>query len=197
MILENKYGERKVIQLAATTESTSKDSKISDFRKDVTIDDFTGSFLMTAGVGNSLSTTTQRTFRVDIHKMNDNKVIISGLGASIEDFDPEIVAYFDAVRHCLVVDVQNTGLFKGDYIRFAMYTGSSYAYGSGAFVLGWVNDEIVWVSDPNYTTNYVGYTYMQFSSEIATSETYKKSILDSKVFVNPSMEPLEHAIREE
>jgi len=121
-------------------------------------------------------------------------VVLSGLGSTIEGFDPEIVAYFDAVRHCLVVDVQYIGKFNGDYIRYAMYTGTSYTYGTGGFVLGWINDEIVWVSDPAYSNTFVGYTFMQFTSETASSETYKKSILDSKVFVNPVMEPLEHAI---
>ncbi|MCR5004175.1 MAG: hypothetical protein K5984_07370 [Bacteroidales bacterium] len=193
-ILENKYGERVMGLITAKTASTSSNSDIDEFKSDVTIDSFVGSYLMDVEVGANKSSTTDYTIRVDINKMDDNRVVISGLGGPIAGFDPMVVAYFDGPRHCLIIDPQNIGTFNGNYIHFAGYTGSSYNYGSCAYMLGWVDDEIVWVSSPDYSTSLMGYTFMEFSSPLASSSTYLKTIVDSKVFVNPTMQTLERAI---
>lgn len=192
MLLENEYGEAILVERSVKTASKSEDSGVDAFDKTATLDSFIGSYLMTCGVGSSKSSATEMTFRTDITKMNDNKVIISGLASPIAGFEPEAVAYFDSQRHCLVLDPQSVGKYDGCYAQLAMYTGSSYVYASGAFLLGIVDGKIAWVSSPDYTSyTFIGYTYMKFSSLPPSSATYMKEIVDTKVFINPSMEPLE------
>lgn len=189
-LLVNKYGEEKFVSDTCFTAAASSDSGIDQFRSDVTLDSFTGSYLCTVGVGEKLSSTTDMTIRVDINRMDDNRVIISGLASPIADFNPVIVAYFDAVRHCLVLDSQNVGTYGGHYAQFSFYTGTSYVF-SGCYLLGWIGDELVWLNAPDSKYNYVGYTFMEFSTENPSSATYLKSIVDTKVFVHPTMKVLE------
>lgn len=191
ILLENAYGERKIITETASTASVSGSSRIDEFKKGVGLEDFVGSYLCDAGIGSSLSSTTDFTFRVDINRMDDSRVVLSGLGSTIDGFAPMVVAYFDATRNCLVVEPQNVGSFGGKYIQFALYTGTSYVYATGAFLLGWIDDKLVWVSDPAASYSFVGYTFMEFSSEKPSSSTYLKSILAGKVYTNPAMRVLE------
>lgn len=193
VLMENEYGDRITGFASGKTASRSSDSALDDFRPVTSVEEFLGSYLLNVGVGSSLSSTTDRTFRVDINKMDSNRVIITGLGSSITDFDPMVMAYFDSVRKCLVLDCQNLGKFAGNYIRLAFYTGKAYVYSNNSFLLGWVEDELVWLNDPAASNTFVGYTFMEFSSEDANSNTYLKSVVGSKVFTNPVMTPLERA----
>lgn len=189
-LLVNQYGEEVFVSDTCCTAAASQDSAIDQFRADVTQDSFIGSYLCTLGVGEKVTSTTDMTIRVDINRLDDNRVVISGLGSPIADFNPMVIAYFDAVRHCLVLDSQNVGTYKDHYAQFAFYTGSSYVY-SGCYLLGWIEDELVWLNAPDSKYTYVGYTFMEFSTEAPSSATYLKSIVDTKVFVNPSMKVLE------
>jgi len=193
ILLENEYGERKTVVMSARTASASSSTVIDDFDTSVSMRDFIGSYLMTVGVGGSMSSTTEKTYRVDIDRMDDNRVVISGLASPIDGFDPMAIGYYDSVRHCLVLDSQNVGMHDGNYVQFAMYTGTSYSYSSGGFLLGIVDGNINWVSSPDYTTNAVGYVFLNFNSSVAGSASYQ-GVLDSKVFVSPVMEPLDNAV---
>lgn len=195
MLLINKYGEKTALLAEAATASMSSDSGIGDFDKNATLEDFLGSYLMSAGVGSSTTSTVDMVFRVDINKMDANRVVISGLASPISGFDPQVVAYYDALRHCLVVDPQYVCEYGENYAQFALYTGTSYVYATGAFLLGIVDGEVVWVSSPDYPSyTFTGYTFMLFSSLPANSASYTKSIVDSKVFVGPTLSPLESMV---
>lgn len=193
MLLENQYGERKLLVMSAKTASASSSTAVDDFDKNVTMDDFIGSYLMTVGVGGSMASTSDKTFRVDIDRMDENRVVISGLASPIDGFVPMMIAYYDSIRHCLVLDSQNTGIYNGNYVQFSMYTGKSYSYSSGGFVLGMVDGNVNWVSSPDYTIAAVGYVFLNFNSPVAGADSYL-GVLDSKVFVSPVMEPLEKAV---
>lgn len=198
MVLENQYGERVVVWEEAATASKSSRSGIDDFDKSAVLGDFLGSYLMSAGVGSSLTSTVDMVYRVDINRMDDNRVVISGLGSPVAGFDPQAVAYFDATRHCLVLDPQYVCQHGENFAQLAMYTGTSYVYATGAFLLGIVDGEVVWISSPDYPSyTFVGYTFMLFNSLPANSASYTKSIVDSKVFVNPAMTRLESAVAAE
>lgn len=189
-LLVNQYGEETFVSDTCSTAAASQDSAIDQFRSDVTQESFVGSYLCTVGVGERATSTTDMAIRVDINRLDDNRVVISGLGSPIANFNPMVIAYFDAVRHCLVLDSQNVGTYNGHYAQFSFYTGSSYVY-SGCYLLGWIEDELVWLNAPDSKYTYVGYTFMEFSTEIPSSATYLKSIVDTKVFINPSMKILE------
>ena len=198
VLLENQYGERQVLIQDAATASKSSNSGIEDFDASVTMADFLGSYLMSAGVGSTTTSTVDMDWRVDVNRMDDNRVVISGLASPIDDFDPQVVAWYDATRHCLVVDPQYVCEYAGNYAQLAMYTGSSYVYATGAFLLGWVDGEVAWVSSPDYPTyTFTGYTFMLFDSLPANSASYTKTTVGSKVFVSPTMTPLDSVVMED
>ncbi len=110
-----------------------------------TIDDFTGSYLMSATVTTSDdSTGSSEAFRVDIIKTGANTVSIKGL-SNYKTYSPEIAGTFIPGENCIRLESQNLGEFSYMTVVFGfvsnLYTGIwgsssalEFGFGSDGYV---------------------------------------------------------------
>lgn len=119
--VSNNYGDTNVV------EATVKLAAHSDsYDKSKTIDDFLGSFLLSATVLDSDSQTSSEAFRVDIIKTGDNTVSIKGL-CNYKTYSPEVTGTYIPEEHCIRLHSQS--LPATDYMSVvfgfvsSLYTG--------------------------------------------------------------------------
>lgn len=194
-VMENQYGEQIVRTAEAKTRRGA--ANVESFDSDVTMDDFLGSFMMKADVGSSAESNAPMSYMVGINRLDEYRVVISGLAGASADFDPVVIGYYDGNSHCISVDFQNTGIYNGIYPQFAIYVqninkGTYALLYSGGYKLGMVDGKYEWVgnvSDPS-TYTVVGYTFMEFSGLPAVSDNYLRRRVDSKTYMHLSMTKL-------
>ena len=90
------------------------------------IDDFIGSYLLSASVSDSDGSTSSETFRVDIIKTGENKVSIKGL-SNYKTYSPAVTGEYIPSEHCIRLNSQNLGEFSYMAVVFGfvsdLYTG--------------------------------------------------------------------------
>ncbi len=75
------------------------------------IDDFTGSYLLSATVDDSEGNSTSEAFRVDIIKTGENTVSLKGL-SNYKNYCPEVTGTYIPEEHCIRLYSQNLGTFS-------------------------------------------------------------------------------------
>lgn len=90
------------------------------------IDDFVGSYLLSATVSDSDGTSSSEAFRVDVIKTGENKVSIKGL-SNYKNYSPEVTGEYIPSQHCIRLNSQNLGEFSYMTVVFGfvsdLYTG--------------------------------------------------------------------------
>ncbi len=179
----NEFGDTTVVKKTASTKGYSP----ADFDRSKTADDFIGAFRASAAVANS-SSSSEASFRVDIYSLGGDDLTISGL-SNMNDFTPEVRAYFDSESHAVIIEPQQLGTYKGNYVTLGFSDGLSIYWGSSSIALGFIDGVIHMTSAPESAAAVNTYQFLLFSSEKATGSTYLRESVGSKSYSALSMEP--------
>lgn len=180
----NEFGDTAFVKKTASTKGYSA----SDFDRTKTVDDFIGAFKASATVDKS-STSSEETFRVDIYSLGGNDVAVCGL-SNTNDFTPQVKAYFDQSTHSVIIEPQQLGQYKGNYVTLGLSDGLSIYWGNNSLALGFIDGTIHMVASPYSSAAVSSYQFLLFSSEKATSATYLRQSVGSKSYSGLSLEPL-------
>ncbi len=185
--MTNRFGDTAFVSQEATTYGYFSE----DFDRTKTMDDFLGAFMATATVETGTSTTTKSTvqYRIDISRLNDREVLITGT-SDIRDFSPELRAFWDEDRHMLVVEPQSVGMYRSNYVMFGLYDGMSLYWGGNSLGIGYIGDTLHWSASPYSTDGVFGYMFLLFNSQYANGSTYLDDYVGSKKYMFVSMKPL-------
>ena len=103
--LYNAYGDVLETSVSITTKSHAE-SYLSK-----SIDDFVGSYLLSATVEDSDNNSSSEAFRVDIIKTGENTVSVKGL-SNYKNYCPEVTGTYIPEEHCIRLNSQNLGEFS-------------------------------------------------------------------------------------
>ena len=159
----NEYGDTLVVKKTAYTLG----HKSTDFDKDVTLDDFIGAFRGTATVTNSEASSKEtEEYRVDIYRQGPNSLTIKGL-SNARDFSPEVTGFYDAKHHCIIVEPQSVGTYKGNSVKLGLTDDISIYWGGGAanMAFGFIDGKLYLLCGPESANNVTGYNFLLFDSE--------------------------------
>ncbi len=179
----NEFGDTTVVKKTASTKGYSA----ADFDRSRTVDDFIGAFRASASVTAS-SSSSEASFRVDIYSLGGDDLTISGL-SNMNDFTPEVSAYFDSEIHAVIIEPQRLGTYKGNYVTLGFSDGLSIYWGAGGIALGFIDGVIHMVPAPESVAAVNTYQFLLFSSEKATGSTYLRESVGSRTYSALSMEP--------
>lgn len=191
VLMTNQFGDTEFISKTATT----KGYFAKDFDQTKTLEDFLGAFSVSATVTTG-SNDTQTSFRMDISRMNDRDVAITGM-SDMRDFAPTIFGYYDSERHMIVVDPQSAGSYGVNYATLGFSDGLSIYWGGNSMAIGYIGDKLYWAASPYATANVTSYMFLLFSSPEASSSTYLREYVGSKSYSAISMIPLKLAPQNE
>lgn len=102
----NSFGDTAFVSKSASTFGYFA----KDFDRTKTLEDFIGAFGVTATVDVD-SQSSEKTFRMDIARINDRDVLISGM-TDMRDFAPQLKGYYDKELHMLIVEPQYAGMYN-------------------------------------------------------------------------------------
>lgn len=179
----NEFGDTAFVKKTAET----KGYTASDFDKTKSVNDFFGAFKASATVDQS-STSSEESFRVDIYSLGGNDVTISGM-SNTSDFTPDVKAYFDEESHALIIEPQQLGRYKGNYVTLGFSDGLSIYWGGNSIALGYIDGVIQMTPSPYSSAAVNSYQFLLFSSEKATGSSYLRQSVGSKTYNNLSLEP--------
>ncbi len=179
----NEFGDTAFVKKTAST----KGYEASDFDRTKTVDDFIGAFRASATVDQS-SSSSEESFRVDIYSLGGNDLIISGL-SNTSDFTPEVKAYFDPEIHAVVIEPQQLGRYKGNYVTLGFSDGLSIYWGTSSIALGYVDGVIQMTPSPYSSAAVNSYQFLLFSTENAIGTSYLRQSVGSKTYTNLSLAP--------
>lgn len=193
LLLENEFGDRVIVTREAETLGYTTD----DFDRTKTIDDFIGAFKATATVNISNGITSNNEteqFRLDIAKDGDVDVIIEGL-SNTRDFTTPLKGYYDDLTHSIIIDAQNAGMYKGNYVMLGFSDGLSLYWGGVSMCLGYVGDTVYMLSSPYSSSPVSNYMFMLFSSPSIVSSNYLREYVASKQYSSVTLTPLTAGVR--
>ena len=158
----NQYGDTVLVHKTAYT----KGHNSSEFDADVTLDDFIGAFRGTATVTNSeASSKNTEEYRVDIYRQGSNSLTIKGL-SNTRDFNPEVTGFYDAQHHCIVIEPQSLGSYKGNDVKLGFTDDLSiYWGGTTNMAFGFIDGKLHLLSGPGSANNVTAYQFLLFDSE--------------------------------
>ncbi len=184
----NEFGDTTVVKKTASTKGYSS----ADFDKSKTLEDFIGAFKATATVTKS-STSSSESFRVDIYSLGGNDVQISGL-SNTSDFTPDVKAYFDQDSHSIIIEPQQLGKYKENYVTMGFSDGLSIYWGANSIALGFIDGAIHMTPGPNSSAAVNSYQFLLFSSEKATGSTYLRQSVGSKSYSFLTLSPFSSSV---
>ncbi len=179
----NEFGDTTVVKKTASTKGYSS----ADFDSSKTLEDFIGAFKATATVTKS-STSSAESFRVDIYSLGGNDVLISGL-SNTSDFTPDVKAYFDQDSHAIIIEPQQLGKYKENYVTLGFSDGLSIYWGANSIALGFIDGAIHMTPGPSSSAAVNIYQFLLFSSEKATGSTYLRQSVESKTYSALTLSP--------
>ena len=158
----NEYGDTVLVSKTAYTLG----HKSAEFDTNVTLDDFIGAFRGTATVtNNEASSKETEEYRVDIYRQGANSLTIKGL-SNTRDFNPEVTGFYDAQRHCIVIEPQAMGTYKGNTVKLGFTDDLSiYWGGSTNMAFGFIDGKLYLLSGPESANNVTAYQFLLFDSE--------------------------------
>lgn len=189
LLMTNQFGDTAFVSKTAATAGYFA----RDFDQTKTLEDFLGAFSVSATVTTG-SNDTQSTFRMDITRLNDRDVAISGM-SDMRDFAPTIFGYYDSDRHMIVVEPQSAGTYGANYATLGFSDGLSIYWGGNSMAIGYIGDTLYWAASPYATANVTGYMFLLFSSPETNSSNYLREYVGSKSYSAISMMPLKLAPR--
>ena len=158
----NAYGDTVLVQKTAYTLG----HKSSEFDETKTLDDFIGAFKGTATVTNSeASSKATEEYRVDIYRQGPNSLTIKGL-SNVRDFNPEVTGFYDAKHHCIIIEPQALGTYKGNSVKLGFTDDLSiYWGGTTNMALGFIDGKLYMLSGPESAYTVTAYNFLLFDSE--------------------------------
>lgn len=123
LLMYNSFGDTAFVSKSASTFGYFA----KDFDRTKTLEDFIGAFGVTATVDVD-SQSSEKTFRMDIARINDRDVLISGM-TDMRDFAPQLKGYYDKELHMLIVEPQYAGMYNGAYATLGFSNGLSIFWG--------------------------------------------------------------------
>ena len=179
----NEYGDTAFVKKTAST----KGYTAADFDASKTVDDFIGAFKATATVDGT-SSSAEESFRVDIYSLGGNDVTISGL-SNTSDFIPDVKAYFDPDSHSIIIEPQQLGRYKGNYVTLGLSDGLSIYWGGNSIALGFIDGVIHMTPSPYSSAAVNSYQFLLFGSDKPTSSSYLRQSVGSKTYSALTLEP--------
>ena len=151
------------------------------------MDDFIGAFKASATVDGA-SSSSEESFRVDIYSLGGNDVTISGL-SNTSDFTPDVKAYFDPESHSVIIEPQQLGRYKGNYVTLGFSDGLSIYWGANSIALGFIDGVIHMTPSPYASEAVNSYQFLLFGSDKPTSSSYLRQSVGSKTYSALTLEP--------
>lgn len=179
----NEFGDTAFVSSTAATKGYSA----ADFDRSRTAADFIGAFKASVTVEQS-SSSSEESMRVDIYSLGGDDLIISGL-SSTSDFTPEVRAYFDQDIHAVIIEPQQLGTYKGNYVTLGFSDGLSIYWGNNSLALGYVDGVIHMVPSPYASAAVNSYQFLLFSAPNATGSSYLRQSVGAKTYSALSLEP--------
>lgn len=179
----NEFGDTAFVSRTAATKGYSAE----DFDRTKTVDDFIGAFKASVTVEQS-SSSAEESMRVDIYSLGGDDLIISGL-SSTSDFTPEVRAYFDPDIHAVIIEPQQLGTYKGNYVTLGFSDGLSIYWGNNSLALGYVDGVIHMVPSPYASAAVNSWQFLLFSTQNATGSSYLRQSVGAKTYSALSLEP--------
>lgn len=183
----NEFGDTAFVKKTAATKGYSA----SDFDQSKNVEDFIGAFKASVTVEQS-SNSSEESIRVDIYSLGGNDLIINGL-SNTSDFTPEVKAYFDPEIHAVIIEPQQLGRYKGNYVTLGFSDGLSIYWGSNSIALGYIDGVIQMTPSPYSSAAVNSYQFLLFSTEEATGSSYLRQNVGSRTYSGLSMEPFSTA----
>lgn len=187
VLLSNSFGDTTFVSKQAST----KGYFAEDFDRTRKMEDFLGAFRTTATVSAG-SSSSEVSYRVDITRLNDRDVLITGL-SNMRDYSPEIRGYYDSDLHMIIVEPQSAGMYGSNYTVLGFSDGLSLYWGGNSMAIGYIGEELHWAASPYATSKVNSYLFLLFSSPEATSSTYLRDYVGSRTYEAVSMVPLQLA----
>lgn len=158
----NEYGDTVLVSKTAYTLG----HKSAEFDTNVTLDNFIGAFRGTATVTNSeASAKNTEEYRVDIYRQGPNSLTIKGL-SNTRDYNPEVTGFYDAEHHCIVIEPQSLGTYKGNSVKLGFTDDLSiYWGGTTNMALGFIGGKLYLLSGPSSANNVTAYHFLLFDAE--------------------------------
>ena len=158
----NEYGDTVLVSKTAYTLG----HKSGEFDAKATLDDFIGAFRGTATVTNSeASSKSTEEYRVDIYRQGPNSLTIKGL-SNTRDFSPEVTGFYDAEHHCIVIEPQALGTYKGNSVKLGFTDDLSiYWGGTTNMALGFIDGKLYLLSGPSSANHVTAYHFLLFDAE--------------------------------
>ena len=183
----NSFGDTAFVSKSASTFGYFA----KDFDRTKTLEDFIGAFGVTATVDVD-SQSSEKTFRMDIARINDRDVLISGM-TDMRDFAPQLKGYYDKELHMLIVEPQYSGMYNGAYATLGFSNGLSIFWGDAGMAVGYIGDTLYWASSPYSPEEVNSYMFLLFSTPQASSSSYLRQYAGSKTYSSLKMKPLQQA----
>lgn len=187
LLMQNSFGDTKFVSKTASTSGFFA----KDFDRTRTLDDFTGAFGVTATVDVD-SKATQKSFRMDIARINDCDVVISGM-TDMRDFAPRIKGYYDKDLHMIIVEPQYVGTYGSAHATLGFSNGLSIFWGNAGMAIGYIGDTLYWASSPYSPEEVSSYMFLLFSTPQASSSSYLREYAGSRTYSALKMKPLKLA----
>ena len=163
LLMYNSFGDTAFVSKSASTFGYFA----KDFDRTKTLEDFIGAFGVTATVDVD-SQSSEKTFRMDIARINDRDVLISGM-TDMRDFAPQLKGYYDKELHMLIVEPQYAGMYNGAYATLGFSNGLSIFWGDAGMAVGYIGDTLYWASSPYSPEEVNSYMFLLFSTPQASS----------------------------
>ena len=187
LLMYNSFGDTAFVSKSASTFGYFA----KDFDRTKTLEDFIGAFGVTATVDVD-SQSSEKTFRMDIARINDRDVLISGM-TDMRDFAPQLKGYYDKELHMLIVEPQYAGMYNGAYATLGFSNGLSIFWGDAGMAVGYIGDTLYWASSPYSPEEVNSYMFLLFSTPQASSSSYLRQYAGSKTYSSLKMKPLQQA----
>lgn len=187
LLMYNSFGDTAFVSKSASTFGYFA----KDFDRTKTLEDFIGAFGVTATVDVD-SQSSEKTFRMDIARINDRDVLISGM-TDMRDFAPQLKGYYDKELHMLIVEPQYAGMYNGAYATLGFSNGLSIFWGDAGMAVGYIGDTLYWASSPYSAEEVNSYMFLLFSTPQASSSSYLRQYAGSKTYSSLKMKPLQQA----
>ena len=158
LLMYNSFGDTAFVSKSASTFGYFA----KDFDRTKTLEDFIGAFGVTATVDVD-SQSSEKTFRMDIARINDRDVLISGM-TDMRDFAPQLKGYYDKELHMLIVEPQYAGMYNGAYATLGFSNGLSIFWGDAGMAVGYIGDTLYWASSPYSPEEVNSYMFLLFST---------------------------------
>ena len=161
--IKNSLGDTLTVSTTAKMKSHAEEGYL-----DKSIDDFVGSYLLSASVetydGSSRSTASEA-FRVDIVKTGKNTVSIKGL-SNDSSYSPEIAGVYVPENHTIRLDVQDLGEYSYMNVVFGFVSDlyTTVYNGKSSLEFGFCSDGYLhWRATEGSERNVNGYKFFLFS----------------------------------